>query len=101
MPSALENLIKILKLERDQDYEDKAVIGGLAAYSENWTEKARQQARRPEHHVLVDEISDLLKNYQQIQNRADLINAQPFAVFEQKGRTVAFVKCVKAIKNIF
>ena len=31
MPSALETLVKILKLEREQGYKNTAVIGGLAA----------------------------------------------------------------------
>ena len=63
MPSALENLIKILKLERQQGYKNNAVIGGLGAYSENWSKKAHDQARRPEHHKLVEEIEKLLFEY--------------------------------------
>ncbi len=69
MPSALETLVKILKLEREQGYKNTAVIGGLGAYSENWMEDAHQQARRPEHHLLVDELSALLQSYNQIENK--------------------------------
>ena len=53
MPSALETLVKILKLEREQGCENRAVIGGFAAYSVNWKEQAQAQARRPDHHVLA------------------------------------------------
>ncbi len=63
MPSALETLVKILKLEREQGYNNTAVIGGLGAFSENWSVTAREQARKPEHHLLVDELALLLRAY--------------------------------------
>ncbi len=66
MPSARETLMKILKLERQQGYKDNAVIGGLAAYSQNWSRDAHKQARRPEHHILVEELEELLKQYKQV-----------------------------------
>ncbi len=69
MPSALETLVKILKLERRQGYKNNAVIGGLAAYGETWAPGAHKQARKPEHHMLVDELSHLLKVYEDIDNR--------------------------------
>ncbi|MBK8031901.1 MAG: ATP-dependent DNA helicase RecG [Chloroflexi bacterium] len=69
MPSALETLVKILKLEKEQGYKNAAVIGGLAAYEINWTKNAHAQARRPEHHALVDELSDLLKRYDGLEVR--------------------------------
>ena len=64
MPSALETLVKILKLEREQGYKNTAVIGGLAAYSDKWKSDAHTQARKPEHHVLVDELYDILSGYE-------------------------------------
>ncbi|MBC7811549.1 MAG: ATP-dependent DNA helicase RecG [Burkholderiales bacterium] len=63
MPSALETLVKILKLEREQGYKNSAVIGGLSSFSEKWSGDAHSQARKPEHHLLVDEIGGLLRNY--------------------------------------
>jgi ATP-dependent DNA helicase RecG len=71
MPSALETLVKILKLEREQGYKDTAVIGGLAAFSEKWTADAHTQARKLEHHLLVDELSALLRSYNTVQHRND------------------------------
>ncbi len=64
MPSALETLVKILKLEREQGYKNNAVIGGLGAYGSKWKNDAHAQARKPEHHVLVDELSDILSGYE-------------------------------------
>lgn len=62
MPSALETLVKILKLEREQGCENRAVIGGLAAYSVTWKLEAQEQARHAKHHVLAEELTDLLAN---------------------------------------
>lgn len=67
MPSALETLIKILKLERDQGAKNSAVVGGLSAYATTWQEQAREQARRPRHQILIDEIIDVLAEYERIE----------------------------------
>ncbi len=71
MPSALETLVKILKLEREQGCNNTAVIGGFAAFSQNWVKDARTQARKPEHHLLVDELVNLLQRYEQIESRSE------------------------------
>lgn len=63
MPSALETLVKILKLEQDTDYNNTAVIGGLQSFADNWQQDAHQQAKKPEHHQLVDEIVTYLVDY--------------------------------------
>lgn len=63
MPSALETLVKVLKLERDNGYSNKAMVGGLSAFSSGWAAQAHAQARKPEHHALVDELSDKLSAY--------------------------------------
>lgn len=63
MPSALETLVKILKLEQNTGYNNTAVIGGLESFGEKWQIDAHQQARRPEHHQLVDELVGCLMKY--------------------------------------
>jgi len=63
MPSALETLVKILKLEQDTGYKNTAVIGGLQSYAGHWQRDAHQQAKRPEHHQLVDELIGYLEAY--------------------------------------
>ncbi|MDK3161775.1 ATP-dependent DNA helicase RecG [Kamptonema cortianum] len=76
MPSALETLVKVLKLERDHGYSNKAMVGGLSAFSGGWAAQAHAQARRPEHHALVDELSDRLRDYDQAprEDRHALVN---------------------------
>ncbi len=71
MPTELEVMVKILKLERDQGGQDTAVAGGLSAYCKVWEPKARQQARRPPHHILIDEIVDSLTDYDRIESKDD------------------------------
>ncbi len=71
MPSALETLVKILKLEREQGCNDTAVIGGLAKFTANWVHDAHTQARKPEHHLLVDELQQLVQTYAQTESRTE------------------------------
>ncbi|MCY3834743.1 MAG: ATP-dependent DNA helicase RecG [Chloroflexi bacterium] len=73
MPSALETMVKILKLERDQGAKDTAVVGGMGAFVASWTEQAREQARRAEQHILIDEIVDALSDYASIENESERI----------------------------
>lgn len=74
MPSALETLVKILKLEREQGGKNTAVVGGLSAYATGWQPQAREQARRAHHHVLIDEIVDSLTEYDKIDSEDDRID---------------------------
>lgn len=77
MPSALETLVKILKLEKDTSYQNTAVIGGLKSYADNWLHDAHQQAKIPEHHALVDELVAAMHHYDQLNDttgRHDAIN---------------------------
>ncbi|MFZ4815016.1 MAG: ATP-dependent DNA helicase RecG, partial [Phototrophicaceae bacterium] len=71
MPSALETLVKILKLERDRGYKNDAVIGGLGAFAENWKVNAHQQVRQDAQHFMVDDLAQLLTQYDHMENRTD------------------------------
>ena len=86
MPSALETLVKILRLEREQGYNDTAVIGGLSAFSEKWVKDAHQQARKPEHHLLVDELEKLLKNYREVSGKTERHNVVQYMMDRITGR---------------
>jgi ATP-dependent DNA helicase RecG len=86
MPSALETLVKILKLERDQGCKNTAVIGGLGAFAEKWTPDAHAQAKKPEHHLLVDELSDLLQRYDHVENKNERQNSIGYMLDRIMGR---------------
>jgi ATP-dependent DNA helicase RecG len=63
MPSALEKLVKILKLEQEQGNKNTAVIGGLKNFADHWVPEAHAQAKKPEHHALVDELAAVIAEY--------------------------------------
>ncbi|MBL8156298.1 MAG: hypothetical protein JNM70_19115, partial [Anaerolineae bacterium] len=86
MPSPLETLVKILKLEREQGCRNSAVIGGLGAYSEHWSGEAHAQARKPEHHLLVDELSDQLRRYEGLEAKSDRMTAIGYMLDRIMGR---------------
>lgn len=95
MPSALETLVKILKLEKEQGYKNAAVIGGLAAYETNWAKNAHAQARKPEHHALVDELSELLKHYEGLEvrdERGDSINYMLDRIMGRKPTPASYLE---------
>ena len=67
MTSAFEKLAKILALEKEQGYRNRAVIGGLDKFATPWREEALQEA--PESADLVEEIAALLRGYPALEDR--------------------------------
>jgi ATP-dependent DNA helicase RecG len=86
MPSALETLVKILKLEREQGCKNTAVIGGLAAFGEKWSQDAHVQARKPEHHFLVDELTRLLRQYETLEHKPERLDRISYMLDRIMGR---------------
>jgi ATP-dependent DNA helicase RecG len=86
MPSALETLVKILKLEREQGYKNKAMAGGLAAYIPNWSEQALAQARRPEAVAMVEEIARCMRDYDANEDRDARTKAVDYMLGRMTGR---------------
>lgn len=64
MPSALETLVKILKLEQETGFKNTAVIGGLQAYVPNWSRDAHREAKTDQQHALIEELSRVMEHYQ-------------------------------------
>ena len=67
MLRSLEKLIKILNLEIQSNYADKAIIGGLHKYLPNWITEARTD-QVPEE--LIQQIEVLLTQYSDLDNPA-------------------------------
>src|SRR5512134_1935286 len=86
MPSALETLVKILKLEREQGCKDSAVIGGLASFGEKWAQDAHAQARKPEHHLLVDELLSVMRTYTTLENKVERLKTVTYMLDRIVGR---------------
>jgi len=68
MMSAFETLGKILKLEREQGYKNKAVIRGLEALAKTWPVEAVKEA--PAAAPVVEQIAGLLRDYGSLPDRA-------------------------------
>jgi ATP-dependent DNA helicase RecG len=86
MPSALETLVKILKLERDQGCKNNAVIGGMSAYAVNWEQQARIQARNAEQRALIEELNTLLTQYEELENKTERLNRVNYMLDRIVGR---------------
>ncbi len=67
MNKAIERLKKILKLEQQQGYRNKAVIGGLGRLAERWQVDALQEATVDGQQALVDQIVARLDGYGSLQ----------------------------------
>jgi ATP-dependent DNA helicase RecG len=66
MASSLQTLVKILELEENKGYQNKAVIGGFARFAYHWAREAHAHARTDTHHALVDEIARHLRDYESL-----------------------------------
>jgi ATP-dependent DNA helicase RecG len=66
MTSALDKLSKILQLEQEQGYHDRAVIGGLARFADTWREQA-QLATGDE--AWVSQIAEQMQTYSRLTNQ--------------------------------
>ena len=63
MASTFEKLAKILALEQDQGFRDRAVIGGLERFLPRWHQEAQEGTEDPEQLRRVEEILALLEGY--------------------------------------
>src|SRR5512147_1687583 len=55
-PPAYEKLYKILKLEADTNYRDKAMIGGLSQFAARWQQEAGSDE-------VVQQVTAILRTY--------------------------------------
>ncbi len=76
MPTAFEKLEKILRLEKSQGYQDKAVIGGFANFARVWHGEARGESQGETGIQEVEEITTLLASYGSAvhERRVEIIN---------------------------
>lgn len=87
MPSALEKLVKILRLEQETGYKNTAVIGGLESFASNWRREAHQQARTEEHHALVEELAGVIEYYSTLDDKESRYNTVRYMLGRITGRT--------------
>ncbi len=60
----LDKLNKMISLEIEQGYENKAVIGGLQGILSWWPQEARKVCELDQQQALVDNVIELIKGYE-------------------------------------
>jgi ATP-dependent DNA helicase RecG len=70
MPSPFETLKKMLALEKQRGYDNKAVLGGLERLSDTWAPEAITQVDTKEDRLLIEGIARLLRQYPTLEERA-------------------------------
>ena len=63
MPSSIEKLLKILKLEAELGYENRAVVGGLEKFLPVWENEARSSNLD---HNLIQNVADKINAYRDL-----------------------------------
>jgi ATP-dependent DNA helicase RecG len=63
MPSPFETLKKMLSLEKERGYDNKAVLGGLERLSDTWAPEAVTQVNTKEERLIIEEVAGLLRQY--------------------------------------
>ncbi len=70
MPSPFETLNKMLSLEQQRGYDNKAVLGGLERLSDTWAPEAITNVDTKEERLLIEEIAGLLRRYPSLEEPA-------------------------------
>ncbi|MFZ0548285.1 MAG: ATP-dependent DNA helicase RecG [Candidatus Promineifilaceae bacterium] len=63
MSKAFKRLKRVLKLEADQGFQNKAVVGGIGQFAAFWVGQAREEAVDEADRGLIEQIADVLANY--------------------------------------
>ncbi len=58
MGQAINSLQRVLSLEIEQGYQDKAVVGGIRQFTVFWVSKAREQAVDEADKALVEQVAE-------------------------------------------
>ena len=94
MPSSIEKLLKILKLETELGYDNRAVVGGLEKFLPNWENEARSSGLDGD---LIQTVISKIKEYRDLnlEGRSTCLtnlqsvlrSAQPAQPFEPAPRS--------------
>ena len=78
MDRALKRLERVLELEKQQGYQNKAVVGGIRQFAIFWITQAREEATDESDLALAEQISEVLMDYNRLpgsQARAKAIDS--------------------------
>ncbi|MCZ7670273.1 MAG: hypothetical protein M5U34_25470 [Chloroflexi bacterium] len=63
MSRVFGRLERVLNLEAEQGYQNKAVVGGIRQFALFWVEQAREEAVDEADRILVEQTAELLMDY--------------------------------------
>ncbi len=63
MGRSFKRLQRVLELEAQQGYQNKAVVGGIRQFATFWVGQAREEAVDEQDRALIEQIGDLLADY--------------------------------------
>jgi ATP-dependent DNA helicase RecG len=66
MDRALKRLERVLELEKQQGYQNKAVVGGIRQFAVFWVTQAREEAADEADLALAEQVSDVLMDYNRL-----------------------------------
>ncbi|MBP6017090.1 MAG: ATP-dependent DNA helicase RecG [Candidatus Promineofilum sp.] len=66
MDRALNRLERVLELEKQQGYQNKAVVGGIRQFAVYWISQAREEATEEADLALAEQVSEVLMDYGQL-----------------------------------
>ncbi|MCB0007132.1 MAG: ATP-dependent DNA helicase RecG [Anaerolineales bacterium] len=78
MSKAFQRLERVLSLEIQQGYKDKAVVGGIRQFATFWLDQAREEAVDDMDRILVEQTVEILQGYGRLpgsEKRAEVIRS--------------------------
>jgi len=63
MDRALQRLERVLELEKQQGYQNKAVVGGIRQFAVFWVTQANEEATDEADRALAEQVSEVLMEY--------------------------------------
>ena len=63
MGRAFKRLERVLNLEAQQGYQNKAVVGGIRQFATFWLGQAREEANDEADRALVEQVAEVLMEY--------------------------------------
>ena len=89
MVKAFKQLERVLKLEAEQGYENKAVVGGIRQFVNFWITKARSEAVDEIDRALVEQVAEVLQDYarlSRVEARAEAVDTLQEKLQKRKER---------------
>jgi ATP-dependent DNA helicase RecG len=63
MKRSFKRLERVLELEKNQGFQNKAVVGGIRQFATYWVDKAREEAVDETDRALVEQVAEVLNEY--------------------------------------